>query len=157
MVAEVGTFAGRIGDIHIMIEDTGSKCHLSQFAVTHDNIWLESSVFRRTHAREIKAVFGFPVMLLQITQVISHHSHVGTPFFLQADQHTHANAVNTGLSHAVETVDTPFKLRLHAARVIDLVIRLVIGFLETDHTVHTVMCQFAVLFCRKRHHFNLQV
>ena len=157
IVAEAGAFAGRIGDIHIVIEDTGCKCHLGQFAVAHDNIRLESSVFRRTHTREIKAVLGFPVMLLQITQMIGHHSHVRAPFFLQADQHTHADAVYAGLSHTVESIDTPFEFRLHSARMIDIIVCLVIGFLETDHTVHTMMRQFAILFCRKRHHFNLQV
>lgn len=48
--------------------------------------------------------------------------------------------------HTVKTVDTPFKLGLHAAGVVDVVIRFVIGFLETNHTVHAVLFQLCILF-----------
>ena len=87
-----------------MVEDSHGECKLGEFSVIHDYIRLESAVFRR----EVYAVFRFPVMLLQITQMISHHRYVGSPF-LQTDQDTHTNLVYTCLSHAVEAVYTPFE------------------------------------------------
>ena len=48
-------------------------------------------------------------MLLEIAQVIRHHTDIRPPFF-QTDQHTHADGMYARLPHAVETVDTPFEL-----------------------------------------------
>mgnify|MGYP000685961324 CR=1 FL=1 len=95
---------------------------------------------------EVDAVFRLPIMLLEIAQVISHHGDVCPPFFLQTDEHSHADGVDARLPHTVETVDTPFKFGLHAAGVVDVVIRFVIGFLKTNHTVHAVLFQLCILF-----------
>ena len=89
--------------------------------------------------------------------MIGHHGDVGAPFFLQTDENAHADAVNASLSHTVETVDAPFEVGLHAARMVNVVVGLVIGFLKTNHAVHAVLAQFGVFFCRERHHLNLQI
>ena len=95
-------------------------------------------------------------MLLQVAQVVSHHGHIRTPI-LQSDEYTHADGVHTGLTHAVEPVDTPFELRLHAARVVHVVAGLVVRFLETDYTVQSVVNQFGIFFRLERHHLDFQV
>ena len=35
----------------------------------------------RTHTREVYTIFGFPVMFLQVAQVMCHHGYVGSPVF----------------------------------------------------------------------------
>jgi len=156
VISDFCTFTGGIGDIYVVVEDSHRECKLSQFPVVHDYIRLESAIFRRTHTREIYAVFCFPVMLLQITQMISHHRYVCPPF-LQADQDTHANLMYTCLSHAVEAVYTPFEFRLHASRMIRFVICFMVSLLKTDHSIQTMISQFLIFFCFKGHYFNLQV
>ncbi len=89
--------------------------------------------------------------------MISHHSDIRPPLFFQTQKDTHADAVYSCLPHAVEPVHPPLEFRFHSARVVDFVIRLVVGFLKTDNAVHAVVRKLAVVFCRKRHHFNLQV
>ncbi len=95
-------------------------------------------------------------MFLQIAQMICHHRYICPPFF-QTDKDTHANLMYTCLSHAVKTVDSPFKFRLHASWMIRLVVCLVVSFLETDYTVQSMFCQFLILFRFKRHYLNLQI
>ena len=146
MVAYIGRLAGGVGDVYIMVEDAHGESDLCQFAVAHDDIGLEAAVLRRTHTGEVDAVFRLPIMFLEIAQVISHHGDVCPPFFLQTDEHSHADGMDACLPHTVETVDTPFKLGLHAAGVVDVVIRFVIGFLKTNHTVHAVLFQLCILF-----------
>ena len=89
--------------------------------------------------------------------MIGHHSHVRAPFSLQADQHTHTNTMYSGLSHTVESIDTPFELRLHAARMVHVVAGLVVCFLETDYAVQSVVYQFGIFFRLERHHLDFQV
>ena len=83
IIAELGPFPGRNRDIDIMVEYTESEDQLGQGTVLQDNIRLEMA-FRRTHPWKIDAVFGLPVMFLQVTQVAGHHSYIRTPF-LQTD------------------------------------------------------------------------
>ncbi len=73
------------------------------------------------------------------------HGEVGAPV-LEADQHTHTYLVDSGLSHAVKTVDTPVKYRLHAFGVIVTVVGLVICFLKTHHAVEPAVCESFILF-----------
>ena len=129
-----------------MVKDTHGKSDLCQFAVAHDDIGLEAAILRRTHTGEVDAVFRLPIMFLEIAQVISHHGDVCPPFFLQTDEYSHADGVDARLPHTVETVDTPFKFGLHAAGMVDVVIRFVIGFLKANHTVHAVPFQHCILF-----------
>ena len=89
--------------------------------------------------------------------MISHHRNVRTPFFLQANEDSHPDGMHPGLSHAVETVDTPLEFRLHAPRMVDVVVRLVVRFLKANDSVHPVCLQFFILFGLERHHFYLQV
>ena len=96
-------------------------------------------------------------MLLQVTQVPSHHHHVGAPLFLKADEHAHANRVNSCLSHAVKAVAAPFEYRLHATRMIVLVVLAMIGLLEADHAIHAVIAQFLIVLGLQRHHLDLDV
>ena len=96
-------------------------------------------------------------MLLKIAQVIRHHTDIRSPFFLQTYQHTHADGMYACLPHAVETVDTPFESGLHAARVIDVIVCLVVGFLKTDNAVHAMLFQLGILFGFQGHYLNLQV
>ena len=44
VVADVCRFAGRVGDIHIVVEDAHGKSKLCQFTVVHDDIRLEAAV-----------------------------------------------------------------------------------------------------------------
>ncbi len=83
----------------------------AKFAVAHHHIGLEMT-FRRTHAREIDTVACAPVVFAQIQQMACHHCNIGAPV-LKTYQHTHADFVHSGLPHAVESVDTPFKVRFH--------------------------------------------
>ena len=65
--------------------------------------------------------------------------------------------MDTGLSHTVETIDTPFEFGLHASRVILFIVRLIISFLKADDSVQPVMGEFFVFFRFEGHHFNLKV
>ena len=60
-------------------------------------------------------------------------------------------------THAVETIAAPLKLALHATWVVELVVLVVVGFLETDDAVHTMVGEGLVILCRERHHLNLHV
>ena len=93
---------------------------LGQFAVAHHDVGLEMA-FRRTHTREIDAVACAPVVFAEVEQVACHHCHIGAPV-LKTYQHSHADFVHSGLSHAVESVDTPFKVRFHSCRVVCFVL-----------------------------------
>ena len=59
----------------------------------------------------------------------------------------------TGLSHAVESVDTPFEVRFHAFGVIYLVTFPVIGFLKADYTVQSRLGEPVVIFAFEGHDF----
>ena len=111
---------------------------------------------RGTHAREIDAVTGLPVVPAQVLQVQGHHRDVGTPL-LEADQHAHADLVHAGLSHAVEAVHAPLELRFHARRVVDVVVLAVVGLLEADHAVESGVREPLVLLGRKGHHLDGEV
>ena len=81
VVTDFRTFTGRVGDIYIVIEDSHGKRQLGKFPVVHDNIWLEPSVFGRTHTWEVNAIFCLPIMLLQVTEMIGQHGYIRAPFF----------------------------------------------------------------------------
>ena len=118
---------------------------------------MEAAVLRGTHSREVHAVLRAPVVLLQVAQMTCHHGEIGTPFLFQPDEHAHADGVNAGEPHAVETVDAPFKVRLLAARMIDFIVLAVIGLLKANHPVHSMARQFAILLRFKRHDLYFQV
>ena len=139
-----------------MIEDSHGESKLCKFPVVHDNIGLEAIVFGWTHTGEVDAVFGLPVVFLQVAEVVSHHCHICPPF-LQTDQDTHADLMDTRLSHTIESIDTPFEFGLHASRVILFIVRLIISFLKADDSVQPVMGEFFVFFRFEGHHFNLKV
>ena len=105
-----------------MVEDAHGEGRLCQLSVGHDAVGLEAFVLRRPHAGEVDAVLRAPVVLLQVAQVVCHHRDIRSPFLLQTYQYTHPDAMNASLSHAVEAVDAPFELALHAARMIDVVV-----------------------------------
>ena len=109
------------------------------------------------HTREVHAVLGLPVMLLQVAQVMSHHHYIRAPLLLQADEYAHADGMDTCHTHAVETIAAPLKLALHATWMIEVVMFAVVGLLETDDTVHAVVGEGFVILCRERHHLNLHV
>ena len=140
-----------------MVEDAHGESSLGKFLVSHIAVWLETLVLSRTHAREVDAVLGAPVVLLEIAQVVSHHGDIGAPFLLQSDEHAHADTVNTSHTHAVETIATPLKLALHSSWVIELVVVTMIGLLETDDTVHAVVGKRFVVLGGERHHLNLHI
>ena len=139
VVTEGGTLASGIGNIDIVVEDAGGKGDLRQLTIAHHDIGLKTAILRRTHPGEIEAVFRFPIMLLQVAQMIRHHGDVGAPLLFQSHQDTHADGVYASLSHTVEAIHAPLKVGLHATGMVDVVVCLVIGLLETDHPVHTVM------------------
>ena len=157
IVAYKSRLTGRVGDVHVVVEDTHGKRSLSQFAVGHEAVRLEALVLCWAHARKVHAVFRSPVMLLQIPQMISHHNDIRAPFLLQSNQHSHTDRVNASLSHAVEAVASPFKATLHAARVIQLVVVAVVSLLKANHSVHAMLGKRAVILGRERHHLNLDV
>ena len=148
VVAEGGTLTGRVGDIDIVVEDAGGKGDLRQLAIAHHDVRLEAAILRRTHPGEVEAVFRLPIMLLQIAQVMRHHGDVRAPLLLQSDQDTHTDGVYTGLSHTIKAIHAPLEVGFHAARMVDVIVCLVIGLLETDHAVHAVMRQLLVFFHR---------
>ena len=82
VVADIGRLTGRVGDIHVVVEDTHGKRGLRQFAVGHEAVGLESFVLRRAHTGKIDGVLGAPVVLLQIAQVVGHHGDIRAPLFL---------------------------------------------------------------------------
>ena len=88
--------------------------------------------------------------------MICHHGNIGTPFF-QTYQYSHPDGVNSGLTHTVESVYTPFKIRFHASGVIYIISGFVVCFLETDYSVQPVFCQFGILFGFKRHNLYFHV
>ena len=139
-----------------MVEDTHGECELGEFAVVHDDIGLETSILRRAHTREVHAIFRFPIVLLQIAQMISHHRNICPPLF-QTNQYPHTDFVHTCLSHTVEAIDTPFKFGLHASRMVRLVICFVVSLLKADYSVQAMIGQLLVFFCFKRHYLNLEI
>ena len=85
-----------------------------------------------------------------------HHGHVGAPVF-EADEYAHADFVYTGGAHAVETVDTPFKIRLLSGRMIGLVFVAVICLLEAYHAVEAVLDKSGIALGGQRHHLDREV
>ena len=85
--------------------------------------------------------------------MISHHRNVRTPFFLQANEDSHPDGMHPGLSHAVESVYSPFEDRFHAFRVVYFVPVFMIGFLKADHAVETRLGQAIVIFAFEGHDF----
>ena len=65
--------------------------------------------------------------------------------------------MDTCHTHAVETIAAPLKLALHATWVVELVVLVVVGLLETDDAVHTMVGEGLVILCRERHHLYLHV
>ena len=96
-------------------------------------------------------------MFLEVTQVIGHHGDIRPPFLFQSDQDTHTDLMYAGLSDPVETIDTPFEFGFHAPRMINVVMCLVISFLEADYSIHSMLDQFRIFFRFQRHDFNLQI
>ena len=84
-------------------------------------------------------------------------AYIRAPLLLQSDEHTHTDGVDTCHTHAVETIAAPLKLALHATWVVELVVVAVVGLLEADHTVHTMVSEGLVVLGRERHHLNLHV
>ena len=155
MVAEEGAFTRREGDVDVVVEDAEGEGQLRQLAVAHHHVGLEVAL-RRAHAGEVDAVARLPVVTAQVLQVERHHRHVGAPL-LESDEHAHADFVDAGLPHAVEAVDAPLELRLHAGRVVDVVVGAVVGLLEADHAVESRVGQPLVLLGGQRHHLDGQV
>ena len=140
-----------------MVEDSHGEGDLCELLVSHHAIRLESAVLCRTHTREVYAVFGSPVMFLEVAQMVSHHRYVSAPLFLQTDEHAHSDRMYTGLSHTVEAVATPVEVSLHSTRVVNVVMRSVIGLLEADDAVHSMMGELGVILCGERHHLEFEV
>ena len=89
--------------------------------------------------------------------MIGQHREVGAPLLFEADKHAHPDGMDTRLAHPVEAVHAPLKVSFHSTRMVDVVIGLVVSFLETDHTVQSVLGQRLVLLGLERHHFNFEV
>ena len=89
--------------------------------------------------------------------MVRHHSDIRAPFFFQTNQYSHTNGVNASLSHAVESVNTPLKLRFHATRMIDVVVSFVVCFLKADDSVQPMFFQLGIFFRFKRHYLDFQV
>ena len=157
VVAQVGGFASRIGDVDVVVEDAHGESHLRQLAVRHHAVRTEASVLRRSHPRKIYTVTRTPIVLLQVAQVMGHHRDVGAPLPLQTNQHAHSDTVNAGLSHAVEGIDAPLEIGLHAARMIQVVVLAAIGFLKADYAVHAVSAQFCILLGTEGHDLNFEI
>ena len=86
-----------------------------------------------------------------------HHGNIRSPFLFQPNEYPHADTMHTGLTHTVEAIDTPFKIRLHSTWMIKIVIGPVVRFLKTNDAVHTMMAQFRILFRRERHNLYFQI
>ena len=78
-------------------------------------------------------------MLLQVSEVVSHHGDVGAPVF-KTNEYTHADFVDAGLSHTVETVQAPFENRLHSLRMVHFVAVFVVSLLKAHHAVKPCVC-----------------
>ena len=65
--------------------------------------------------------------------------------------------MDTGLSHPVEAVASPFEDGLHSSRVVELVILPVVGFLETDDPVEAVVAEFGIFLGLQWHYLYLDV
>ena len=157
VVTDEGWLTSRIGDVHIMVEDTHGKGGLCQFLVAHETVRLEALVLCRSHTREVDAVLGAPIVLLEVAQVVCHHGDVGAPFLLQSDEHAHTDAMYASHTHTVEAIASPLKLALHATRVIEFVMLTVVGLLEADDTVHAMVGKRFVVLGGERHHLNLHI
>ena len=140
-----------------MVEDAHCEGRLGEVPVTEEAVGLESSVLGRTHTREVDAVPGAPVVLLEVAQVVCEHGDVGAPLFLQTYEHTHTYGVHAGLSHTVEGIAAPFEIGLHPARVVYVVVRAIIGLLEAYYPVHAVVGEAFVLLSLQRLHLDLEV
>ena len=149
--------AGGVRDIDVVVKDTHGECHLCQFAVGDEAVRLESLILSGAHTWEIDAILRAPIVLLQVAQVVGHHRHVGLPLLLQSQERSHTDGVNAGHAHAVKAVDTPIELRLHAGRVVVLIVRFVIGLLKANHPVQAVVSQHLIVLCGEWHHLYLQV
>ena len=140
-----------------MVEDSHGESDLRKLLVRHYAVWLEASVLGRPHAREIHAVFGTPIVFLEISEVIGHHCDVGSPVFLESYENAHSYGVYSGLSHAVESVASPVEIGFHSTRVVDVVMCSVVGLLEAYYTVESVADKFLVPFYVKRHYLDFQI
>ena len=96
-------------------------------------------------------------MLLQITQVSGHHCDIRSPVFFQTYEYAHSDGMYPRLTHPVKSIAPPVKVRLHSAWMINVVIGPVVGLLEANHPVKSVMRKLFVLFCLQRHNLYLQV
>ena len=135
-----------------MVEDSECKRELRQLLVGHRHVWLESA-FRRAHPREVDGVARLPVVLLQVAQVVGHHCHVGAPV-LKTDEHPHSDFMHSRLPHTVVAVEPPFEDRLHALWMVDVVARLVVGFLEAYHAVESRLREPVVVVGLQRLHLD---
>ena len=156
IVADACRLTSRVRDINIVVEDAHSESKLRQLTVVHNHIGLEAFILGGAHTWEVDTVLRLPIALLQVAKVMRHHRNIGTPLF-EPYQYTHADGVYTGLSHAVEPIDTPIELRLHATRMILFIARLVIRLLKADYTIQAMLNEFGILFGFEWHHLNLQV
>ena len=157
VVANVSGLARRIRNVDIVVEDSHGKRGLSQLAVGHEAVGLETLVLSRTHAGKVDGVLGAPIVLLQVAQMIGHHGNIGAPLLLETNEHTHADRVDTGLTHAVEPVAAPLKTALHASGMVKLVVLAIIGFLKADNAVKSVVGKLAILLHLERHNLDLDV
>ena len=156
MVTDEGRFAGRVGDVHIMVEDAHGKGELGQFLVRHEDIGLETSVLCRTHSGKVHTILGSPISALQITKVTGQEGHIRAPV-LQSDEYTHADGMHTRLSHPVGGIHPPIEFRFHASWMIDVVTLGIISLLKTNHSVQSVVRKLLVFFGFQGHHLNLQI
>ena len=156
IISHLRRLTGRVGDIHVVVEDTHSKSNLSQFAITHLHVGLESSVLSHPHSWEIHRELRAPVCLFEVSQMACHHHHLRAPI-LQSDKRTHTYLVHSRLSHTVISVEAPFKVRLRSSGVIHLISLLVVSLLEANHSVETMISEFCIFLRSQWHHLNLQV
>src|SRR5574344_2290579 len=156
VIAHFGILSGGVRHVHIMIKDTHGKGNLRQFSVGHLHTRLKSAVLRFTHTGKVHTELGTPIGLLEITQVICHHSYLCAPVF-QSDECAHTYLVYSCHTHTVIAVQTPFIVGLRTSGMILLIVGLMISLLKADNAIESVMSQHRIVFCGKRHHFYLQV
>ena len=156
VVADVRRFACGVADVDVVVEDAEGESELCELLVGHDDIGLEAAVLALPHAREVDTVLRLPIVLFEVSEMESHHAHVGSPL-LETDEDTHADGVDAGHAHAVEAIDAPLEVALHAARMIDFIVLAVIGLLEADDTIHAAVGDHLVVLGGERHDLNLDV
>ena len=65
--------------------------------------------------------------------------------------------MHTRLTHAVETIHTPFEIALHPTRVIDVIILAMVGLLETYDAIHALGGQHGIVLGLEGHNLYLDV